>query len=234
MCVDLGILADALAIMFGGLFGSRLQKQNSGDYRTLGIGIMIVSLVGFLENMYHVKGENIVSDHLIIVLLSYLLGSRIGDTLHLDERLSNVACSKSIALNAFLDSAMFFGVGGMQICGPIALAVNGDSSQLLIKSAVDLPFAIAFGAAYGKVTALSALPVALIQILIAAAAYFAASLFDAKTVAELCAIGYIVLFFSGFNLVSQGRYKVSNINMLPGILLVLVVNLALDALEVVL
>ena len=231
----MGIIADALAIVFGGLFGSKLQsKKTSGDYRTLGIGIMIVSLVGFIENMYNVKGESIVSENLIIVLLTYLLGTKIGEKLRLDERLSNVGHSKSAALNAFVDGALFFGVGGMQICGPIALAVNHDSSQLLIKSAVDLPFAIAFGAAYGKVTALSALPVAAIQVLIAAAAYFGASFFDPETVAELCAIGYIVLFFSGFNLMSDGRYKVSNINMLPGILLVLIVNLALDALEVLL
>lgn len=82
------ICTDALAIILGGLFGCILQKINNiKKYHILGIGIMILSLVGFLENVYKVQGENIVSENLVIVLLSYLLGNIIGDLLRLENGL---------------------------------------------------------------------------------------------------------------------------------------------------
>lgn len=98
----MGILTDALAIALGGLFGNRLQKFDEGNnYRNLGIGIMIVSLVGFLENMYNVEGEKVVSGNLIIVLFSFLLGSKIGDIIHLEEKLSSLSRTENKNFNAF-------------------------------------------------------------------------------------------------------------------------------------
>lgn len=218
----MGIVVDALAIAFGGLFGSKLQKKDYAEnYHTLGIGIMIVSLVGFVENMFNVQGQSIASENLIIVLFAYMIGSKAGEALHLEERLSYVGKSKNASLNSFVDAALFFGVGGLQICGPVALAINNDNSQLLIKSVVDIPFAIVFGSTCGKIVSLSALPVAAIQILIAVIAYFSAAVFSAEMTAQLCAVGYIILFFSGFNLMTDGRYKINNINMLPGIFFVI-------------
>ena len=128
-------------------------------------------------------------------------------------------------MNAFIDAMIFFGVGGLQISGPIMLATNNDSSQLLIKTAVDFPFAIAFGSAYGKVVSFSAFPVAVMQIGIALIAYFFSGFFSGEITAQLCAMGYVILFFSGYNLMTNGRNKVSNINMLPAIFLVILFNL---------
>lgn len=222
----MGILADGLAILFGGFFGSKLHSsKHTENYHTLGIGIMIVSLVGFFENMYSVQGQIIVSSNLIVVLFAYIAGSKLGELLHLEDRLSNLGKGKNASVNAFMDAVLFFGIGGLQISGPVALAIHGDNSQLLIKGFVDLPFAIAFGAAYGKITALSALPVAGIQILIALIAYASSAVFSDVLTMQLCAIGYILLFFSGFNLMTNGKYKIHNINMLPGMLLVVLFNI---------
>jgi len=223
----MGIFADALAIVCGSLFGSRTRKGIRGDnYAILGIGIMIVSLVGFLENIYSVQGTSMVSEDLMVVLFSYLLGSKLGYALRLEDRLSSVGKSHDANRNALVDAALFFGVGGMQICGPVALAISGDNSQLLIKSAIDFSFALAFGATYGKIAALSALPVAAGQVLIALIAFLFRTLFHDALIMQLCAMGYIILFFSGFNLMTNGKYKVSNINMLPGIVLIILFQLA--------
>ncbi len=228
----MGIFTDALTIILGGLFGSRLQKiSNTKNYHILGIGIMLVSLVGFLENVYNVQGENVVSTNLMVVLFSYLIGSKIGEVIRLEDRLSNLSKTSNKSFNAFVDSALFFGVGGLQISGPILLALNHDNSQLFIKSFVDLPFAIAFGATYGKIVSLSALPVAIIQILIALTACFFSSFFSSEMIAQLCAMGYIILFFSGFNLISDTKHKINNINMLPGIFFVILFNIITSVTE---
>ena len=229
----MGIVADGLAILLGGLFGGKLQKRcDNGNYRILAIGIMIVSLVGFLENVYNVQGENIVSENLIVVLFSFLLGSKLGEKLKLDEKLSNLSKTSNASMNAFIDAALFFGVGGLQLSGPVLLALNGDSGQLYIKSLVDLPFAIAFGATYGKIVSLSAFPVAAVQILIALIAYFCASFFSSEMTAQLCAMGYVILFFSGYNLMAENQQKVNNINMLPGIFLVMIIKSIWDMVEI--
>lgn len=77
--------------------------------------------------------------------------------------------SAAIALGCLLGSKI-------KSLGPIALTLHNDNSQLLIKSFVDMPLAIVAGATYGAFTALSALPVAFLQLVIAFAAYFMADL----------------------------------------------------------
>lgn len=228
----MGIIADALAIILGGLLGNKLQKR-SGDnnYTILGITILMLSLVGFLENVCRVDGEAIDGGNLLVILCAFFIGSKIGEILQIEQKLSLLSKTPSKQLNAFVDSALFFGVGGLQISGSILLALNNDSSPLFIKALVDLPFAIAFGATYGKVVSLSALPVALVQILIAAVTYCLSGFFSEEMITGLCAMGYIILFFSGFNLITNGKYKINNINMLPGIVLVMVLNGIMDVME---
>lgn len=221
----MGIAANALVIVLGGLLGSKLQKSITEESeRTLGICIVIVSLVGFFENIYRIQGQTITSESLMIVLLAFLVGSKLGEALHLEERLSNLGKDAQNQRHGVLDAFLYFGVGGMQICGPILLATQGDNSQLLLKSAIDIPFAIVFGAAYGKTAALAAIPVALVQVLIAGAAYLFRGLFTEQMITELCAVGYIILFFSGFNLIAGGKHRISNLNMLPGVLLIMLLQ----------
>ena len=225
----MGILTNALGIACGGLLGGKLKKGISRENnRILGIGIMIISLVGFFENIYLVTGGTIASDNLLVVLFTYMIGSRLGEWMGLEEKMKRWSKAECQERSALLEAILFFGVGGLQICGPIALAVNRDNSQLLLKSAIDLPFAIALGATYGRVVALSAVPVALGQGLIAVAAFLSASLFSSQLIAELCAMGYIILFFSGYNLITEKKNQISNTNMLPGIALLILYHLILS------
>ena len=222
----MGIFTNAFAIILGGLFGNKLQRWNTkSSCQTLAIGIMITSLAGFSENLYRVQGDMIVSKNLIQVILAFLIGSKIGEWIRIDEKLENLCHTQNKSMRAFIDAAVFFGVGGLQISGPIILSLNRDNSQLFIKSLVDFPFAIAFGANYGKVTSLSALPVAAIQILIALTVHLFSSSFSPELTSQLCAMGYIILFFSGFNLMTDHKYRINNINMLPSILLVILFHI---------
>ena len=221
----MGILLNALVIAIGALIGSQLKKGISGDnFQTLGISIVIVSLVGFFENVYNIEGGKLVSGGLILVLVAFIVGSKIGELLRLEERMSNLGISESGPRNAVLDAFLYFGIGGLQILGPIALATRGDNSQLILKSLIDIPFAIVFGATYGKKTAWSAIPVALVQVVIALVAWVFSSFFTERIIMEVCSMGFIILFFSGFNLVSNSKNKISNLNMLPGVFLMLIIS----------
>ena len=218
----MGILANAGSIVLGTLLGSAFSKKfSSGSLSVFGISIMIISLVGFIENIFNATAIKLESGMLLAVVFSLITGTMAGEFLQIEDRLSR------FSNNAFVDASLFFGIGGLQICGPVLLAVEGDNSQLFLKSMVDFPFALMFGATYGKITSLSAIPVAVVQLIIALASYFAASFFDASVIGQLCAIGYIILFFSGFNLMCEKTFKINNTNMLPGILVVILINICL-------
>ena len=118
-------------------------------------------------------------------------------------------------------------MGGLQICGPILLATVGDNSQLLLKSIIDFPFAMMFGITYGKKVVLSFIPIALGQIIILVLTIVSKTFFDVTVIKQLCAMGYIILFFSGFNLICESKYKINNVNMIIGIFIILLYNVLL-------
>ena len=222
----MGIIFDAFAIMAGGFLGSRFKdKSLFTNYTISAIGIMLISIVGFFENIFSVSGFGLESTNFLLVVFSLILGNYIGEGIKIDERLSRVANYSKMEYNAFVDATLFFGIGGLQISGPILMAVNCYSSQLILKSIIDFPFALMFGMTYGKISSLASLPVAAMQVLIAFSAYMAKSFFTDAIIGQLCAMGYIVLFFSGFNLICDSKFKVKNVNMIPGIFLIIIFNI---------
>ena len=222
----MGIIANAAVIIIGGIIGSVLKARaaRSSTAGIFGICVMLISLVGVIENLFTVSGGALVSRHLYEVVIILAIGAYIGERLSLDTRLSALSSSDKPYLNGFIDASVFFGVGGLQISGPILLAISGDSSQLFLKSAIDLPFAIMFASVYGVGVILSALPVAAIQVLIAVLAGSLAKYVSPDMVSQLSIVGYVILFFSGFNMICDGKHKIKNTNMVPAILLVIIYN----------
>ena len=115
----------------------------------------------------------------------------------------------------------------MQICGPILLATVGDNGQLILKSIIDFPFALMFGISYGKKVLLSAVPVAIGQVIIVLLTILSKNILDTMVIKQLCSMGYIILFFSGFNLICESKYKIKNVNMIVGIFIILFYNVIL-------
>lgn len=222
----MGIMLDALSIACGALIGSVFKERiRLKNFTVLGISIMIISLVGFLENIWDVQAMILKSNELLVVVFSLILGTFLGEAIQLETKISNLSGSSSKGFSDFIDSTIFFGVGGLQICGPILLATVGDNSQLILKSIIDFPFAMMFGIAYGKKVIPSFIPVALGQSIIFLLTAVSKTFFDTTIIKQLCAMGYIVLFFSGFNIICESKHKVNNVNMLIGIFLILFYNI---------
>lgn len=219
----MGIIVNALSITTGVFIGDRFKKRLVfKNFAILGIGIMIISIVGFFENIFDVREMSLKSSELLAVVFSLIAGTVLGDLFQLEQKINSLSSDKDFS--AVIDASIFFSVGGLQICGPIMLATAGDSSQLILKSMIDFPFALMFGMSYGKRVALSSFPVALCQIMVTGLAVLAKNFLDTSVIKQLCAMGYIILFFSGFNLLSEKNYRVNNVNMLAGILIILLYN----------
>ncbi len=222
----MGILADAVSIAAGVLIGSacrRTLKFKINQY--FAIGIMIISLLGLVENVFTVSEGRLSGGDMVVVVFSLIAGSVVGDLLHLEERANEFGKGENANRNGFWDAVFLFGIGGLQIGGPILMAVSGDHSQLYLKALVDFPFALLTGAAYGKIAALSCVPVAAIQAVVALIAYFCGAFISETMLMSLCAVGFIILFFTGFNMISGGENKVKTTNMVPGVLFVIVFHI---------
>ena len=224
----MGIIMNVLSIVTGSLFGNIFKERiKLKNFTVLGIAIMIISIVGFFENIFDVNGMILKSNDLLVVVFALIIGTILGDAIQLETKINNISSYLNDSFTAFIDATIFFGVGGMQICGPIMLATVGDNSQLIIKSLIDFPFALMFGISYGKKVLLSSIPVAVVQVIIVLLTILSKTFFDTTVIKQLCAMGYIILFFSGFNLICESKYKINNINMIIGIFIILLYNVLL-------
>ena len=222
----MGIVANAAAIVLGGILGSLCRKKLiPQSFWMLGICVSIISLVSFIENMFQITEHTFESSHLYTVILSLAAGYTVGELLGLNNRISNLSTATNASLIGVTDTVVFFGIGGLQICGPIMLALEHDSSQLYLKSLIDFPFAFLFGATYGKKIGISAIPVALVQLLITAVAFLAGDFISDAMIRQICSIGYVILFFSGINMIPDIKYKIKTVNMLPAIPIVILIDL---------
>ena len=221
----MGIIMNFLSITTGSLFGNIFKERiKFKNFTVFGIAIMIISIVGFFENIFDVNGMALKSNDLLVVVFALIIGTILGDAIQLETKINNISSYLNDSFTAFIDATIFFGVGGMQICGPIMLATVGDNSQLIIKSLIDFPFALMFGISYGKKVLLSSIPVAVVQVIIVLLTILSKTFFDTTVIKQLCAMGYIILFFSGFNLICESKYKINNVNMIIGIFMILIYN----------
>jgi len=224
----MGIMINALSIASGSLIGSIFKERiRLKNFTVLGISIMIISLVGFFENIFDINATMLKSNELLVVVFSLIIGTLVGDTIQLETKISSISSLSKKGFSDLIDATIFFAVGGMQVCGPILLATVGDNSQLILKSIIDFPFALMFGVSYGKKVLLSSIPVALSQVIIFLLTILSKTLFDTTIIKQLCAMGYIILFFSGFNLICESKYKINNVNMIIGIFIILLYNVLL-------
>lgn len=221
----MGIIINALSIIIGSLVGSVFKERiKFKNFTVFGIAIMMIGIVGFFENIFNINGMMLESNDLLVIVFALIIGTILGDVIQLESKINNLSSLANGSASCFIDSTIFFAVGGMQICGPIMLATVGDNSQLIFKSLIDFPFALMFGISYGRKVLLSSIPVALGQMIIVLLTILSRTFFDTTLIKQLCAMGYIILFFSGFNLICGSKYKINNVNMLIGIIIILIYN----------
>ncbi len=224
----LGTLCNAVAIVLGGIIGNVFRKRLSSMkslIQILGISIMLMSAVNVISNTITIDNNTLVTKNILLIIFALLIGNIIGEKIELEEKISNATGKKN--KSGFVIATMLFSIGGLQIIGPICSVLNGDNSVLISKAFVDFPLAISLGALLGIEVSFSAIPVLLIQIMISCIAYFAKNFFTDVAISQLATMGYIILFFVGFNMVFKENVRVKTNNMIPAIGVILIYNAVL-------
>lgn len=217
----LGTIANVAAIAAGVVVGLAVRRGISEKIQTTimqGLGLVVL-LVGF-KMAWQTQNE-------IILILSLAAGAVLGGYIDIENKLNafgkwlenKVGSRRKGVSKAFITASLIYCVGAMTIMGSIEDGLTGEPKVLYIKSMLDGTASIIFTAAMGVGVILSIIPVFIIQGSITLFAESIKEILTDNMVAEMNAVGGLLIVGIAFNLL--GIKKINVVNLLPAVPLVL-------------
>jgi uncharacterized membrane protein YqgA involved in biofilm formation len=235
----IGTFINVAAILLGGLIDSQpdiKSSQISPDNR-LGPGLI-----------YPGYGIYIFTEtkNMLIPLGALILGTIAGEWLKLEERLESLgsflqakfnsaenpqSADAQRFINGFVTTSLLFCIGPMAILGSIQDGLSGNFQMLAIKSLLDGLASVAFASSLGAGVLFSALPVLVYQGAISLSARALGQGFDASVVAEMTAIGGVILAGIAISNLLEIK-KIRTGSFLPALVFAVLIVLGLNALGI--
>ncbi len=240
----LGTLINLATVAVGsvvGVFaGDRLpDRMRQTIMQGLGLATIAVGVVGF-EPLYDAdRGLR----RFVILIAALIAGGVLGEWMRLEERLERAGTRLQERLHVrgpdpesrgspfvegFVVASTVFCVGPLTILGAVEDGLGVSIRLLAIKSTLDGIAAIGFASVYGWGVAASLVTVALYQGGLTAGAAVVAPVLTEEVLAELGAIGSLLILGIGFRLLDIVRIRV--VNLLPALVLGTVAAGVVDAL----
>jgi uncharacterized membrane protein YqgA involved in biofilm formation len=231
----LGTVINLVTVACGGLVGVFIGDRLPPAMRRtvmhgVGLVVLAVAIVG-LEPLFDSDAG---LRRFIVTIAAVISGGVSGEALRLSERLDslgrrlrdrfgvrdegrNEAASRSRFVEGFVVASTVFCVGPLTILGAIEDGL-GDSIRLLsIKSALDGIASIGFASVYGWGVLASLLTIAVIQGAVTLGATLIAPLMTPEVLAELGAVGSLLVMGIAFRLLDVAKIEV--VNLLPALLI---------------
>lgn len=218
----IGVFANCIAVLAGGLLGAPLKKAISAELRdnlptmfglcAIGIGINSV-----------IKASGMTA-----VVLALLVGYIIGGSLHLEQLASRFfrwlvgvlhLGGQNIDMDFYITAVALFCCSGFGWYGALSEGIAGDPSLLLSKSVLDFFTALIFAASLGLSLCAIPLPQAVILLGVFCAGRALAPLLTPTMFADLSACGGLLTMGAGLRV-----SKIKNlplVDMMPALLLVM-------------
>lgn len=223
--VLLGTLINAALIVLGTLIGRALRNIPDRMKETVMYAIGLVVVVLGLQMGFG-------SQNFVIVIISLVLGTVIGEWADLDKKLNGfghwleakmgVKESKGSIAQGFVTGTLIFVIGAMGVIGALESGLSNEHGVLISKGIIDGFTSIILASTLGIGVLLSAAPVFVYQGLIALFATQISLLVPEAAldlfIAEMSATGGIMIVAIGLNLMGLTKIRVAN--LLPGILVV--------------
>jgi uncharacterized membrane protein YqgA involved in biofilm formation len=213
-----GTLLNTATVLIGGTLGLIVGGRLPERFQSI-----IINGVGLLTLLLGVQ-NGLVTQNILILLASILIGGIIGELLGLEPRLDALGdyLQKRMAgsgkgsatfSEGFVTSSIVFCVGPLTILGAIQNGLSGDITFLALKSMLDGFTAFALTAALGWGVLLSAVTVLVFQSAISlAAAAFAGGLpsRDNPYIVEMTAAGGLIIIGIGLKLLNIKDLRLAN------------------------
>ena len=213
----MGTIVNAIAIIGGSLLGivfKRFLKESLqvSVMLAMGLCVLVIGINGALE-----------TKNILLVISCIAIGTIIGETLDIDGKIA--AFSLSIEKKYFKEEALFaqgfmlatclYSIGAMAILGSIQSGL-GNHQVLYAKSALDAVASVFLASIYGIGVMFSVFPVVIYQGIISLAAGSLVEIMSPEFIAELTAVGSIMIIAIGLNMLNVTKIKVAN--LLPALL----------------
>lgn len=219
-----GTLINVLTVLLGStvglLFHARLPKRITNIvFQAIGLFTL------FLGFSMATKTNN-----LLIMIFSMVIGSIVGELINLEtsiNRLSDFLKSKTRSDNVrfsegLITAFLLFCVGSMTILGAIEEGLGGKPNLLLAKSVLDGFSSMALAAGMGIGVLFSVIPLLIYQGGLTLFAGYLQNFFTEGIIAELTAVGGILLIGLGLSILDIKKIKV--VNMLPALIIVIILT----------
>lgn len=218
-------------IIIGSLIGKVLNRIPEGMKTTVMYAISLTVMALGLQ-------MGLKTDNFLIVILSMVIGSVIGELLKLEERLNDLggwletkvgSPGKGSISEGFVTATLIFVIGAMAIIGALDSGIRGDHAVLYTKGMIDGFTALILTTTLGIGVIFSAVPVLLYEGGIAAFATQINQLVPHallnQFITQMTSVGGIMIFAIGLNL--TGKIKIKVANLLPGIVITAIIVTAL-------
>lgn len=213
----LGTIVNFFAIIIGSTLGLLFKKLIPDNFKLTiiqGLGLCVI-LVGILNALK--------SDSLLLIIISIVIGSYIGELLKIEENLSKLgqwienkfAKNDNGFVKAFVTASLIYCVGSMAIVGSLESGLTGNHKTLYVKSLLDGVVSIIFASSLGFGVMFSSLIVLLYQGSITISSSLLKPLLNENVINQMAAIGGLIIIGIGINLLELKKINVGN--MIPSI-----------------
>lgn len=222
----LAVIAGATAglvvrrIMGKGAEGGTMSRVSDALMKGVALCVLLIGVTGAIK-----------TQNMIIVIVSMVIGTIIGELCDLDKRvtdLGNLVEKKTHGrfgdiTQGFVSASLLFCVGAMTIVGSLNSGLTGDHSMLYTKSLLDLIAAFAFASALGFGVLFSAGFVLVFQGSITLLATWIAPLLSDAAILEMTAVGSLLIVGLALNMLGITKLKI--MNHMPAIFIPMIIYL---------
>lgn len=213
--VALILLGSVIGLAFRGKIPERLTRAITC---ALGLCVLLIGISAAME-----------TNSTLCVIVCMVLGTLLGEWIDIEGKMDKVgnALKTKVAAKGdnarfsegFVNAAVLYCVGAMAINGSLAAGLKGDWSILVSKGVIDGVTSITFAAAMGVGVMFSVLPLFVYQGGLTLLASVIGPYLSDALVAEMSAVGGVIIIGIAVNMLALGREKIRVGNMLPAIFL---------------
>ena len=194
---------------------NKVEKISDTIMSGLALCIIYMGISGALE-----------CQHVLICILSMVVGGLIGELIDIDKGLNSLGDKIEEKLNkgktdvskekvsisqGFVSASLLFCVGAMAVVGALNSGLFGNNDTLFAKSALDGVSSFLFSLTMGIGVLLSAVAVFLYEGIIACGAFLLKGVLSTAVITEMNAVGSLLILALGINMILKANIKVANL-----------------------
>lgn len=230
--MPIGVIVNALAVLFGGLLGALLGNRIPERLRNS------FPLIAGLSSMSMGIANIVEMNKLPVVILSIVLGSIVGELIKLEQGIKFCVHRIHKLLNRYIPSKQYvdqkefmdkfiaimiiFTVSGTGIFGALNEGMTGDYSILFAKSILDFFTAAIFAVVLGFIVMILAIPQFIVLFSLFLTASIILPLLTPSIIADFTAVGGMIMLATGFNIAGIKIFPLGN--MLPAMIFVIPIS----------